>query len=342
MTGNRGLTLVELMVSLTIMIVAVTATCAILIEALHLTRNAEEVAQGDDASRMAAEAVINTARLAGFGSTAGIYVKSNGAPRLINPVFGSDGAGLGATDDLWLVIPGRTSLRRACIDPGAASPLTAGGFGQLKVTCNGVLRASPMLLVSNMTSSALISPSAFPDTNTITYDEQSLAGFSDRGFAGYTAGDMVHPVSLIHFFVATNPATGAPALTRCRGVLRTNSGAIPFIDSTTDCLVVQNGIEDFQVAYGFDPTLTANPDAFVYQNGLAADYGPGLRSLRINVVATGQRRMLDESGKVLNTSSYAPFRRVENHLIAAPVGDGFRRSLYSRRLELVNLDAVHL
>jgi prepilin-type N-terminal cleavage/methylation domain-containing protein len=346
MRNSRGFTLVELMISASIMVVAVAATCAILLEAMHLTRNSEEVAQSNDAARLATEFVLHGIRLAGAGASGGVYV--NNPPTLTNAVFGIDN-GFGGTDELWLIVPDKDLHRPACTPtaPGAAIPLITEGTGTLNLACPAAFPRGGMLLVSNMTTSALATQIDYGTPTSITYAE-SGAAFSNRGSLGYQRSDLVYPVSLFHYFVATNPTTNRSALYRCIGKLGSGVNGGPFIDDTTNCMMIQNDIEDFQLAYGLDRTASGNPDNYTFVTGCAASpcdatntlapaYTPFLRSVRVSVVALGRRKMLDANGSVLTSANYAPFAAVENHTIASPTADGYRRSLYTRRVELPNL-----
>src|SRR5260370_9968282 len=130
--SSRGFTLVELMTSTAIMIVAIAATCMVLIEGQRFTRNTEEVVNGNDNARIAGEFIANALRIAGMGGAAGLWINNSGTPRLISPIFGTDNiAAEGSTDDIWMILPDRRAFQENnCVNKsGGAVSLPAAGAG---------------------------------------------------------------------------------------------------------------------------------------------------------------------------------------------------------------------
>jgi hypothetical protein len=100
--------------------------------------------------------------------------------------------------------------------------------------------------------------------------------------------------------------------------------------------VVQDDIEDLQLAVGIDPTSSGNPDNIVFSSSaLGPGFVPGVRSIRVSVVARSPMTILATDGSKQMSAQYAPLS-VEDHVIAKPVPDGRRRTLFTRRVELVN------
>jgi len=345
--SSRGFTLVELMTSTAIMIVAIAATCMVLIEGQRFTRNTEEVVNGNDNARIAGEFIANALRIAGMGGAAGLWINNSGTPRLISPIFGTDNiATEGSTDDIWMILPDRRAFQdNNCVNrSGGAVSLAAAGAGPLNVTCTQGLLPSggpipSMLLVTNFGSPGVLvtqpsatTPSAGAAIGVIGYAESGLAGFPPRPFQ---IGDMVYAVSAVHFFVHRD-ASGS-ALYRETGVL---SGASPpsFVANTVSRMVLQRNIEELQFAYGTDPSNANVPDQYVYSHGFPEAAGLPVRAVRVTLVATHDRSMKNGNNSLLLASQ--PMS-VENHLIAAQA-DALRRSLYTRRVELPNLSAGSL
>ena len=67
------------------------------------------------------------------------------------------------------------------------------------------------------------------------------------------------------------------------------------------------------------------------------EYVPDLRSVRVSLVARSQNVVRDGDG---NPATYGPLQVEDRN--PAPGNDGRRRSLYTRRVELSNLDPVNL
>src|SRR5258707_220220 len=110
--SKRGFTLIELITSTAIMIVAIAATCMMLIEGQRFTRNSEEIINSNEGSRVAGEFIVSALRIAGMGAAAGVWINNAGIPRLISPIFGTDNISTeGFTDDIWMLIPDRRAFQ---------------------------------------------------------------------------------------------------------------------------------------------------------------------------------------------------------------------------------------
>lgn len=356
----RGMTLLETMVAAALATIILAAATALLMAGGRVVHNTEHVADSHDHARLAGETLLSAVRQAGAGMSEGLWVVSGGTPQRINPVFGGDGAGAGVlastttgnapvtdgSDDLWLVVPDRNYLGRDCA-PGAAMTVVKPGTGALEVNCVGVpsgaAPANPMLVASNMKSAALLtqaSVTSTPPTATVNYLETSVPAFSNAPHkGGFQKGDLVYPVRLLHFFIGTNVNNGRKALMRAEGQPGSDVSGRPFVDMGAP-VVVQDYVEDFQVAFGIDATNTGDPSKYAFQNGLKPEFTPGLRSVRVSVVATGRSPRRDNRSEAV-LSEDLPLA-VENHTPAAAPADGYFRSLFSRRAELPNLASASL
>ncbi|MCP3102025.1 PilW family protein [Myxococcus sp. K15C18031901] len=357
MSTPRGMTLLETMIALAITSVIIAAAATLMLAGSRFIHNTEHSADSHDASRMAGEALMNAVRQAGAGAPGGLWVRLGGTPVRINTVFGRDGttgtgtAGNVATadgsDDLWLVLPDRNYLGEPCVAQGAAASVVSPGTGALQVNCTQGLRAGGLHMASNMTTGALLSnvvltPAGPTAPGQVSYDEASTSGYSnapEKG--GFQTGDLVYPVRLVHFFIGPHPRTGRPSLMRAEGRLLADTLSRPFSDvTTTPAQVVQENVEDFQVAFGFDTSGTENPAAYTWQHGLGSTFQTGLRTVRITVVATGRTPRRDSrSATVLSDDKPVT---AENHVPTRTTADGLYRSLYTRRVELPNLAAASL
>ncbi|RKG95391.1 PilW family protein [Corallococcus carmarthensis] len=356
----RGMTLLETMIAAALATIILAAATALLLAGGRVVHNTEHVADSHDNARLAGETLLSAVRQAGAGMSEGLWVVSSGTPLRINPLFGGDGAGTGVlaatttgnvpgtngSDDLWLVVPDRNYLGRNCA-PGAAMTVVKPGTGALQVNCvgapSGAAPANPMLVASNMKSAALLtqtSVTSTPPTATVNYQETAVPGFSNAPHkGGFQRGDLVYPVRLLHFFIGTNANNGRKALMRAEGKPASDVSGRPFMDMG-DPVVVQDYVEDFQVAFGIDATNTGDPTRYDFQHGLKPEFTPGLRSVRVSVVATGRTPRRDTRNEAV-LSEDLPLS-VENHTPATVPADGYFRSLFSRRAELPNLASASL
>jgi prepilin-type N-terminal cleavage/methylation domain-containing protein len=345
-----GFTLIELMISVTIMTLAIVAAMQIVLVATRLAATQELTGQSNTSARSAADEIISNINLAGLGASSGVWVNVGGTATRINPIFGLDGTtGQGGTpavsngtgiDDLWLVVGGRNTFRQACSDSGAGSVVTNAGTGSLKVLCTSTLAGSTKLLVSNMNSAALLSTAVYPDGTTVNYAESAVPNFSDSPEkGGFQVGDVVYPARILHYYIAVDPVTNLPGLYRAEGQLTADALGRPFSNLSTT--LVQPGIEDLQVSFGFDTALTGNPDSYTFQNGLGATYATGLRSIRLSLVALSLRGIRDANGAPRTGAPFVPVT-LENHTPGAVPLDGLRRSQLIRRVELVNMGVASL
>lgn len=348
MRQHSGFSLVELLVSLAVMMIVLSITTSVVISSMHMARNAELVVQTNDELRLAAEAIVNSARNAGMGAPNGIWVVQGGVPVRVNAMFGRDGTtGAGGVpaspstyerDDLWLVIPNNNFSKQSCASPavaGSSASVTAAGVGALPVSCTSGFSQTDILMVSNLRSGALLTGlQGTPVNNPIEYAEMTVPFFSnapEKG--GFQAGDLVFPVKLVHYYLETT-AGGVTNLYRRKGVLTTDAWGRPFSDDpTSGAALIASDIEDFQVAFGVDATQQGDPATYAFQHGLAPEYVSGLRSLRITLVGRGSKVVRSTSSSAV--SIQLPLV-AENHVPAA-TADAYYRAKYTRRLELPNM-----
>ena len=361
--SQRGMTLVETMVVSVLAMIIIAAAAALLLAGGRVVHNTEHTSDSHDAARLAGETIMSKVREAGAGAPGGLWVLRDGVPVKTNPIFGRDGttgagtqgsvATVDGSDDLWLVLPHPNYMGEPCsLDSegqpsGAAVPVVKAGTGTLEVNCTTSLMPDTLHVVSNMTTGALLSVDALtPHTETVTgkvsYAEEETDGFSnapEKG--GFQRGDWVYPVRLVHFFLSTNPTTGRSALYRSEGRLLWDELGRPYSDVEEEPELVQDFVEDFQVAFGFDLQGTEDPNRYTWQHGLGPMFQAGLRTVRVSVVATGRNPRKDTQSTVV-LSDDKPINAENNVRPAGVVADGFYRSLFTRRLELPNLAAASL
>jgi hypothetical protein len=362
----RGTSLVELTIALGILAFALAAAASLVMATGRIVRNHQEVADSNDGARVAGQTVAKAIEIAGFGAPNGVWMSYAGTPVLMNSIFGVDGQGLNGTDELWVIYPNADAFQPTYALYGGGNPVRYGGVVAAPWSTPGsplivsdttnFSTAGPLthqVLVTNMSTAALITPFA------VTASAPGVAGsilFTESGgtpvvaspekVTGYANGDLVMEVRVHHYYVGLTPR-GTTAL--YRGVARVQTDAIrnlPYTDMGAE--LVQDNIEDFQVAFGIEPTgSVGNPDAYVFQPGLAAGvtptFTPGLRAVRISISALSKQPIRDEQNQIVynptpgGSQVGVPYP-LENH---TPTGvflnQGYRRSLYKRQIETVNL-----
>jgi hypothetical protein len=173
----------------------------------------------------------------------------------------------------------------------------------------------------------------------LTFNEQALSGFAPDEVSGFHQGDLIMPVVMERYFVDAD-GHGGTALFVQSGTVGNDPKSYPVAAGTPR--LVQEDIEDLQLAVGVDDTESGNPDSIRWSFGLPAAFKRGVKSVRVSVVATSARTILNTDGQIQRSAQYVPMS-IEDHTVAAGgVPDGHRRTLYTRRVELPNLSAGDL
>lgn len=340
----RGMSLIEILVAMAIMVFAVVIASMLVVEGARLTRQGEETVKANDASRMAGEAIIGTLQLAGMGASTGLNVAVGGTSMTVPPLFGVDSTD-GGSDDLYVVVPARRVMKESCVDQGAAVRVEKDyiGAGLLEVNCIGSLTGASLLMVSGMRAGAILtaptlSPGMIDSPDLTVPSHRSVAADEVTGVIQFRKGDMVFPVTVVHFFVGTDIA-GNPALMQANAV-PASTGTFPWVDVAAVPIV--SGIEDLQVTFGSDTGTNlgaADPNNITWAPGAFAAIPAGtvqntLRSVRFGVVSVAANPSRNSQGQILTDTNYARLPN-ENNIPATPP-DGRRRVLFSRRVELPN------
>lgn len=320
------MTLIEIMVAAALTTAVVAMAMTVVSTGINLARNQEQQVTSNTAARTAMEFLLRDLRLVGVPE--GLWVTSTaGSPFRIVPAFTS--AGANGTDELWLVVPRPAMLQSNCTTVGSSAVVTESGTGPLTINCSAPLAGASQLLVTNLRSAALVSGVTFPTATTLHYAQQGVAGFSSRPEkGGFQRGDLVAPVDIVHYYVRTNAITNRPELVRSLGALAsTPTATTPFVDPGTQLQTFQD-VEDLQVAFG-----SGTAPALTFVSSHAAAFSPATVpiSVRVNLVGVTPRKVVDQNNAVL---PYGPVT-VEDHAATGPI-DGYRRSVYRRRVELVN------
>ena len=372
-----GFTLIEMRVSTLILVMAIAAVSMIVVASGRVMSNAESTGDSNQASRHAGEAVANWARSAGLGSGNQMMTNVNGTAQVIYPIFGFDNTGTNNSDELWMVVPFKNATPEKCTIGGLltwcvirgsptylamAAPAGAGSFSAAYVGAGPpqTLQVNDLFLATNMNvGSALFQIQSLalnsPPVPSVLNVYNPVANITDNPpVSGFTAGELVYPVRVLHFFVGTNANDlRIPVHTH----LFMEDGQLSFTDPTNPFkpavpppgaqgtkILIQEDIEDFQVAYGFDSAAgTGNPDGYQFLDApavslfLQTSSKNNLRALRISIVAKTSKplRTTDEgtSTNGIGLIGGTVPMTVENHVPGATAGrgDGYGRTLYFLR-----------
>ena len=329
---KAGMTLLEAMIAVGITTAVMALAVSVVGSGVRLARQGEQTVNSNEAARTGMEMLLRDLKVAGVPG--GIYVTGAGPPFQVNSIFTA--AGASGSDDLWLVVPRPNAMQANCTSPGSGAVITAAGSGALTVNCTATFTTADTLMVNNFKTAALIDGLAFPSTTTITYAQQGVANFSSSPQkGGYLRGDLVFVVDIIRYQVRNNAISGRPELVRQRGSIAVApTAAAPFDVVVGSPEQRFPDVEDLQVAFGrgVAPALTFTSGHFP-----AFVPGGGPSAVRVSVVGITPQRIIDDLGQ---PQPFSPVT-VEDH-IAPVVIDGYRRSVYRRRVELSNMNPVNL
>lgn len=352
---RRGMTLLELIVAMAILVVVVAITMQVIVLGVNLARNGNEAGESNETARFAGDTIALQTRLAGMGASLGLNVLANGSPRTISPVLAVNSTT--GPDELWVVAPQRNVFGAGCdgtsptagYDVGASAVVQQSlNNGILAVRCSNTLTFPSTLMVTNLSSAALIRATGTASSGAqINFAESTAvtgSGFTNnyrRG--GFTAGDLVMPVNIWRYYVANYGPNNEPTLMVGQGVVNTGSG-FPFTMVVNSERPLAGPIEDMQVQFGVDPSDGDDPSSVVWRNGAPCSgtcfsdsqgrYEPGARSIVLSIVSRSRKTLKDTSGTG-NLAGLVPMS-VFDHVIGSPVADGRRRVKYERRIELPN------
>jgi type IV pilus assembly protein PilW len=249
--GEKGVTLIELMVAMLIAIVIVAAAFTILMTSNKATMATEQVADTQQNARLAMELISQDIKLAGFNMTGSIgacVVGTVPQPAPIVPLDNVPAGAVGAINDVGpdsvrLVVPSMTAG-------------TAGGVPILTAAANGnatliTLAAADItaMTAAGMALGSVVSiggghSSAVTAIGGTTLTLETPTPALPPGAVAFPIGTPVYLLQCVTYAISTAPATCGGS-TSCL----TRNG-IPMVD----------GIEDLQLAYGCDGCNTIPPN----------------------------------------------------------------------------------
>ncbi len=291
--GERGITLVELMVAVMIAMVVVAAGYTIMVSTERASTVNDQTSQMQQNARIALELVSRDIQLAGFGFNGAIGNCTNALVPLDNNVAGADTG----PDSLRVAVP--TTL-------GTLNGPVSGPTTTLVLTGGSIAPFTPDFAVNSIVS---VNGAASATVSAIAGDTLTLASPGIIAPAQFPSGATVYWLRCMTYAIGTTNlkcSGNAPCL--LRGVR--NQVAFANVNDDPNMVPLAEGIEDLQLAYACDGCTAAtvgNPDGIVDdQNGTNTfdrdDFisnnnwlgttvtPPSIRLVRINIVARQNRR----------------------------------------------------
>jgi prepilin-type N-terminal cleavage/methylation domain-containing protein len=267
----RGFTLVEIMVSLGILSVAMSAAMYLLIASNGTSRRVRIVSDAQATARLGIEALAADLRAAGLGAASGQVgvAPGAGAARRIPTIYsGPDvtivepGGQSVITNSLFIVTsdpasvaPGSdaTGAQGVVVAASAGTPLTVVCYGSTgaAVDCSTSLVPSPLppLIVGDFRNSVFLTPLTLgnpqgtPPTQQLDYAEKAGNAYSPDPKApfGFVPGAFLFRARVVHWYLQQKVAGGPARLMRSFPVLSgtaltqaCNTTDAPFLDETND------------------------------------------------------------------------------------------------------------
>jgi prepilin-type N-terminal cleavage/methylation domain-containing protein len=375
----RGFTLIELITALAVFTIAIAAATMMMTQGATMSRDAESTLISQDNATVAGAMITDAIAKAGTGGVGGVLVSNGTTGVQTSSVYARDAqtptSTTDAPDDLWVIVPDRNAFGETCTTSpglgGQAQVVTAdtpagaaGGIPLLPCTVNTFNAAGDLLLAThfvssapspNLWSGALITATSFAGTNISGYVEKPIANYADTPY-GFKKGDMVFRAHAYHFYVALD-AQNIPTLFRQPAKVGSSSASGPLQDDTTQPPVTVPYIDDLQVQFGMDTTLSGDPSQYTFSPQLPAQpqlstctstfwcASPALRSVRVSVVGRSSKVKRDTSTN--KNTLYGPIA-VDNHItvgtggVGGTVGDGLPRTIFTERVELPSMAPANL
>jgi type IV pilus assembly protein PilW len=319
-SAQRGLTLIELLVSIVIGLVVVGAVSYLYIGSRGAYRGNESLARIQEAGRFALDSISRDVRRAGAlgcGSSAAVstsaavtyrVVAPAALPAALTPINGLSPAsyttlpatgytaptGSPATywggDVLTLQIGSGTPVRvTGTPDPVAATIPIAnnvnGNFKNGDIVLLGNCSAAAVFKVVNSpaTTTSATALQWFATGGTVPGLDSSGSGIVSFAFDSYAT---VQHFDQVTYFVGVDPYTIAPPYTNGRPALYRYS-----LNTNTTEELVEN-VEDMDIVYGIDTTPTdavVSADVFKHAGLMVASDWPNVVSVRVSVMTVGDQ-----------------------------------------------------
>jgi prepilin-type N-terminal cleavage/methylation domain-containing protein len=321
---QRGFTLVELMVALTLFGLLVSGVLSIAVSMGQGFREQRQVEQTDTSVRAPMDYIIDAIRQASPGVPTGNIFLSNGDTTCGSAsVTVGDGSGANGTDTLDVIYA----------SGGVVTTLTGTAYanGTTAITVVDTTGISPgdTLVISNITGGVVVYVATVPSGTQLTLAGQSACATSLLTATPFPAGSIVVRALRAHFFVGPDPQLGAnnPML-----FIQPYTSAGP---GTAQALA--DNVEDLQIAQGVDTDnnqiiTSATPDEWEYSASLGSAGGlvGTTRALRITLISRSPTPLFGDPAP-------GSFQRPQAEDHGSGSSDSYRRRVLTSVAEIRNM-----
>lgn len=345
--SQRGMTLVELMVAMTVASLAVGSAMAVGTLMARQFRDTRDIAQVERSARLSLELIADSVRSAGPGAPSGLIADAVGCSE-INAIRVTNDVGAGttfpsSTYGTLVPLPGSDVLEVIHASGGVfttARADVAANASTITVSSTAGFSAGDLVLVIDLAGAAHLTqiPASAGGLSSTSLPIRPLDTCGVPAATTYVAGALVVRARASRFFVTTLPGEGFPSL-----MLDMDA------DGPLEPEPVEPGIEDLQVAIAIDDDnddridSVSVPELDEWHGNSSADTPqphtpiaddapagalPSWRALRVSLSS----RSLDGSG---NSSVFAR-PAIEDH--AAGATDDVRHRVSTTVIELRNLE----
>lgn len=333
-TSQRGFTLVELMVSLTLFSFAIAGVLAVAVSMAQGYREQRQVVQTESTARAALDYIADALRMTSPAIPNADVTASNAAPVYPIPhlavgdiedletdaggcqrgavrVFNN--TGLGGSDELEIVYASGATVTSV----GASGYAT--GAGTMQITDTSNLAPGDLILVTNGTQGHITKIATIPAAGSVTL---TSVGCTIGTPTTYTQGDLVLRVMRARFYIGTFDGISPTLLLD------------PDSDTAGNVEPLADYVEDMQIAAGIDEDQdgTIDIDEWAYSGvtgtPTAFTLTRDLRAIRVTLISRAASAL---------PGTPASFRReaIEDHAQALTL-DTFRRRTLTSTVEIRN------
>lgn len=321
---QRGFTLVELMVALTLFGLLVSGVLSIAVSMGQGFREQRQVEQTDTSVRAPMDYIVDALRQASPGVPSGsIYLSNGDATCSTASVSVGDGSGANGTDTLDVVYA----------SGGVVTTLVGGTYGGGTTTINVVdttgISPGDTLVISNITGGVVVFVATVPSTTQLTLAGQSSCATALLGTNPFPAGSIVVRALRAHFFVGPDPQLGS-------------NNPMLFVQPYTSggpgpAQALADSVEDLQIAQGVDTDnnqiiTSVTPDEWEYSAALGSAGGlvGTTRALRITLISRSATPLFGDPAP-------GSFQRPQAEDHGSGGADSYRRRVLTSVAEIRNI-----
>ncbi|OGW61753.1 MAG: hypothetical protein A2V83_08765 [Nitrospirae bacterium RBG_16_64_22] len=322
--GERGFTLIELMVTMVVALLTVAAMMGVFSVGQRLYRTQEQVSDTQQNVRVSTDAIARDLRMANFGPC-GAAVQSFGGAIQLLPITHVNGAGATPDQVTIMYADGNTEMNVTQQMPSQAAALFVDNATQVQ--------EDDIVIVTNCTNSDVIQvtgPACLPGCGVPQFEHNAGGSLNTTNqlSTSYGPGAKVYKVNCVRYRV--DMVNSRLLMEKGGSVCQTPGGTVaPAVGSS---VVLAENVEGLELAYGLDTnggdadgngcndgdgTIDTWINAFSAVAATQACQVSQVRSVRVNVLA--------RTGTPQKDFSYAATTTIEDKVYATPVGTESQR-----------------